>query len=101
MTLAELIEARKLLEVPAARLAAVRRSESDLERLRESIPGEPLKLDTQEQFVYNKGFHSASSSELQHAALHRRPARLLGAPDESRALALGRRFHREINDHHE
>ena len=38
LTLEELIEARVLLEVPAARLAAERRSEEDLERLRSSIP---------------------------------------------------------------
>ena len=60
VTLEELIEARKLLEVPAARLAAERR-----ERGATSIacasrsPGEPLRLNTQEQFAYNKGFHSA------------------------------------------
>ena len=43
VTLEELLEARELLEVPAARLAARRRGEEDVERLRESIPADPLR----------------------------------------------------------
>src|SRR6476620_9810146 len=42
VTLEELLEARELLEVPAARLAAERRTEEELERLRDAIPDEPL-----------------------------------------------------------
>ena len=38
LTLEELIEVRELLEVPAARLAARRRREGDVERLRATIP---------------------------------------------------------------
>ena len=53
VTLEEFLEARELLEVPAARLAAERRSSHDLDLLREAIPREPLKLATQEQLVYN------------------------------------------------
>ena len=57
VTLEELLEARELLEVPAARLAATRRSEAELERLLATIPDEPLRLGTQGQFVYNQDFH--------------------------------------------
>ena len=41
VTLDELLEARVLLEVPAARLAARRRREGDVERLRATIPPDP------------------------------------------------------------
>src|SRR5580765_2335502 len=47
VTLEELLEARELLEVPAARLAAERRTEAEVERLRGAIPDEPLRLGTQ------------------------------------------------------
>ncbi len=58
VTLDELLEARELLEVPAARLAAQRRGQ-ELERLRAAIPAEPLRLPIDEQFAYNKEFHVA------------------------------------------
>jgi DNA-binding FadR family transcriptional regulator len=101
LTLEELVEARLLLEVPAARLAARRRDQTDVDRLRASIPGEPMKLDGQEQFAHNKDFHSvlidASRNSLLSiatqpvfSALHTKLAR----------YTLGRRFHRGINDHH-
>src|SRR3954449_2449078 len=57
VTLAELLEARELLEVPAARLSALRCSEAEVERLRESIPDEPLRMGPGKQFTYNKDFH--------------------------------------------
>ncbi len=101
VTLAELIEARKLLEVPAARLAAARRSEDDLERLRETIPGEPLTLNTQEQFVYNKGWHSALVECCGNTLLYIAAQPVFSALQTNLARsALGRRFHREINEHH-
>ena len=58
LTLEELLEARELLEVPAARLAARRRTDEDLLMLDAAIPDRPLHLPMQEQFVYNRDFHS-------------------------------------------
>jgi DNA-binding FadR family transcriptional regulator len=58
LTLEELIETRELLEVPAARLAARRRSDSDVERLRAAIPAEAIRLDTREEFIHNTEFHT-------------------------------------------
>ena len=55
LTLEELIEARMLLEIPAARLAAERRREEDLERLRASIPLDAVHLDTREEFRPQRG----------------------------------------------
>jgi GntR family transcriptional repressor for pyruvate dehydrogenase complex len=101
VTLEELIEARELLEVPAARLAAKRRSEADVERLRASIPGEPLKLDTQEQFAYNKEFHSAVIECCGNALLLIAAQPVFSALQTSLARSgLGRRFHREVGAQH-
>jgi DNA-binding FadR family transcriptional regulator len=101
VTLEELLEVRALLEVPAARLAALRRSEEHVERLRAAIPGQPLRLGTQEQFVYNADFHSAvidaSCNTLLSIAAEPVFAVLQTRLSRSR---LGQRFHRSINDHH-
>lgn len=56
-TVAELIEARELLEVPAARLAASRRSEEQLERLRASLPSSLESMDMHQIFEVNRSFH--------------------------------------------
>lgn len=101
LTLDELVEARLLLEVPAARLAARRRSDADIERMRAAVTDEQLELDGSAQFARNKNFHSvlidASCNSLLSiatqpvfSALHTKLAR----------YTLGRRFHRGINDQH-
>jgi GntR family transcriptional regulator, transcriptional repressor for pyruvate dehydrogenase complex len=59
VSLEEFLEARELLEVETVRLCAERRSERDLQRLRDTIIDDPNKLGTEEQFIYNKEFHSA------------------------------------------
>ena len=101
VTLEELLEVRELLEVPAARLAARRRSEEDVEQLRASIPGEPLRLGTRAQFTYNADFHStviaASGNTLLSIAAEPVFAVLQTRLSRSR---LGRTFHASINDHH-
>jgi GntR family transcriptional repressor for pyruvate dehydrogenase complex len=101
VTLDELIEARELLEVPAARLAAARSREADLERLRASIPGDPLRLGASEQFALNKEFHSTLIECCGNTLLYIAVQPVFSALQTSLARsALGRRFHREINDHH-
>jgi GntR family transcriptional repressor for pyruvate dehydrogenase complex len=101
VTLDELLEARELLEVPAARLAARRRSDEDVERLRASIPGEPLKLGTQEQFVYNRNFHSVVIDACGNTMLGFAAQPIFEVLQTHLARStLGRRFHRAINDHH-
>jgi DNA-binding FadR family transcriptional regulator len=59
VTLSEFLEARELLEVFAARQCAQRRSQEDLERLRETIVDDPAILGTEEHYVANKEFHTA------------------------------------------
>ena len=83
VTIDDLLEAREVLEVPAARLAAARRTEEDLERLRHSIPAEPTKLGTDEQFIQNRGVPLDGDRRVwQHAALDRRAAGVRRADGE-------------------
>lgn len=58
VTLEEFLEARRLLEVFAARQCALRRADSDLERMRQTMV-EPAGLPVEDQFLHNKEFHSA------------------------------------------
>lgn len=101
VSLEELLEARESLEVPAARLAARRRSEADLERLWESIPEEPLRLGTQDQFALNKEFHSVVIEACGNMLLSiaAQPVFTVLQTNLARST-LGRRFHRAINDDH-
>lgn len=55
----DMLEARELLEAFAARMAASRRGEADLERLRACIIDDPLDLGTERQHAQNTGFHTA------------------------------------------
>jgi GntR family transcriptional repressor for pyruvate dehydrogenase complex len=58
VTLDEFLEARALLEIPAAKIAA-RRHDSELtSELREEIPADPGKLTQEQRFLRNRGFHS-------------------------------------------
>lgn len=101
VTLEELLEARELLEVPAARLAAARRSEAELERLRDAIPDEPLRLGTQRQFVYNQDFHLVVIEACRNALLAIAAQPVFAVLQRNLARSkLGARFHRTINEHH-
>ena len=101
LTLEELIEVRELLEVPAARLAARRRSDEDLLMLEAAIPDRPLHLPTQEQFVYNRDFHSCVIAACGNTLLSiaAQPVFVVLQTHLSRSK-LGRSWHRSINDHH-
>lgn len=101
VSLEELLEARAALEVPAARLAAQRRRQEDVDRLRESIPSNPLELSTLDQFAHNERFHTvmieACGNVLLSVAAH--PVFTVLQTNLARS-ALGRRFHQSINDQH-
>lgn len=101
VSLEELLEARELLEVPAARLAARRHRQEDVDRLRAAIPPDSPRLATQEQFAYNKEFHSvvldASGNTL--LAIAAQPIFTVLQTKLARS-ALGRRFHGPVADHH-
>jgi GntR family transcriptional regulator, transcriptional repressor for pyruvate dehydrogenase complex len=101
VSLDQCLEVRELLEVPAARLAATRRTDEDVQRLRAAIPGRPLDLATTEQFNYNKDFHSAvvlaSGNTLLSICTQPIFSALQGNLKRS---TLGRRFHRRVNEDH-
>jgi DNA-binding FadR family transcriptional regulator len=101
VTLEELLEVRELLEVPAAELAARRRAAGHVERLRAAIPGEPLHLSTQEQFVYNADFHTIVIEACGNTLLSIAAQPIFAVLQTRLARSrLGRTFHRAINDHH-
>jgi len=101
VSLEDLLEARELLEVPAARLAANRRDDDELERLRETIPDEPLRLGPDQQFVYNQDFHSVVIDCCDNALLAIAAQPIFGVLQRNLARTkLGERFHRAINDQH-
>ena len=101
LTLEELLETRELLEVPAARLAARRRSEDDLVLLQASIPDRPLQLPTKEQFVYNRDFHSCVIAACGNTLLSIAAQPVFAVLQRNLARSkLGARFHRTINEHH-
>jgi DNA-binding FadR family transcriptional regulator len=101
VTLDEFLELRELLEVPAARLAARRSSPEVVALLEAAIPGQPRELGTQEQFIYNKDFHSqvviASGNTLLSIAAQ--PIFSVMQTNLSRSN-LGRRFHDQVNHDH-
>jgi GntR family transcriptional regulator, transcriptional repressor for pyruvate dehydrogenase complex len=101
VTLDELIEARALLEVPAAQLAARRRAEDDVARLRESIPGDTLRLGADEQFLYNRDFHTVVIEACGNTmlAVAAQPIFVVLRTHLSRSV-LGSAYHRAINEHH-
>ena len=69
-SVAELLEARDLLEVPAARLAAARRTPEQLDRLRETIPASLDKLDPGRIFQVNRSFHDVILDMTGNRLLH-------------------------------
>jgi DNA-binding FadR family transcriptional regulator len=101
VTLEEFLELRELIEVPAARLAAERASPDDVERLRGTIPEEPLQMTTQEQFAYNKGFHTVIVEACGNTLLYiaTQPVFTVLQTHLARST-LGRGFHSSINEHH-
>jgi GntR family transcriptional repressor for pyruvate dehydrogenase complex len=101
VSLEDLLEARMLLEVPAARLAAERRSEDSLARLQAAVPEELLSLSTQDQFAFNRSFHStvleACGNKLLYVSAQPIFSVLQRALQRSH---LSTAFHRSIDESH-
>jgi DNA-binding FadR family transcriptional regulator len=101
VSLDEFLELREFLEVPAARLAARRHTPEIVALLQGAIPERPRELGTQEQFIYNKDFHSqlvvASGNTLLSIAAQ--PIFSVMQTNLSRS-SLGRRFHDQVNADH-
>jgi DNA-binding FadR family transcriptional regulator len=101
VTLEELLEARELVEVPAARLAALRRSEEDVDLLRACVPDDARPLGTTEEFAHNAEFHSCILGASRNTLLvvSARPIFSVLQTHLARSV-LGRHFHRSIHAHH-
>ena len=101
LSLEELLEARDLLEVPAARLAAERRRDEDVEALRAAIGDEMLQLPASEQFTINKDFHSTliSACGNQLIVIAAQPLFTVLQTHLTRS-SLGRSFHALVHEQH-
>lgn len=69
VSLEEFLEARELLEVFAATLAAERKGPTDIAALRATIHDDPLSLTDEERFVMNKDFHNGVVTASRNALL--------------------------------
>lgn len=101
VTLEELLEARELVEVPAARLAALRRTDEDVERLRGTVPDDAQRLGIEEEFSYNSEFHTCLLDAGRNTLLTVSAAPIFSVLQTNLARStLGREFHRAIHAHH-
>src|SRR4029077_18641965 len=101
VSLEDLLEARELIEVPAARLAAGRRTSDEGDLLRPAIPGKPLRMGPDQQFVYNQDFHTVVIDCCDNALLAIAAQPIFGVLQRNLARTkLGEKFHRAINDQH-
>jgi DNA-binding FadR family transcriptional regulator len=101
VSLDDFLEVRMLLEVPAARLAAARRDTSTLERLEAAVPDEPMKLTTQDQFAFNKSFHTIVLEACDNKLLYVSAQPIFTVLQRALARSnLSSAFHRGVNDHH-
>ena len=101
LSLAEFLEARELLEIPAARLAAARSSAEARARLTSSIPEAPAGLSTSEQFVLNRDFHSTIVDMCANSLLSLAAAPVfLVLQTRLARTSLDDGFHEAINRHH-
>ena len=101
ITLDEFLEAREMLEVPAARMAAQRHDTEGLRHIHESIPGQPLSLDTDQQFTYNRDFHSAIVEATGNTLIVISAQPIFSVLQTNLARStLDSEFHEAINAHH-
>ena len=101
VTLQEFLEARELLEVPAAELAAQRRTQEHLDQMTGLIPGAPGDLDTPQLFGYNKGFHSAVVAAACNGLITISAQPIFSVLQTHLARTwLTDEFHIEVNEHH-
>jgi GntR family transcriptional regulator, transcriptional repressor for pyruvate dehydrogenase complex len=75
VTVLELLEARELLEVPAARMTAEHRTDGHIDRLRDAIVPNHQSIDRTRLFEINRAFH-----EVILIAAPNRLLRVMGAP---------------------
>jgi GntR family transcriptional repressor for pyruvate dehydrogenase complex len=101
ISLDDFLELRKILEVPAARLAAKRHGAILAPRLDVAIPERPHELGIEEQFLHNKDFHFAVVQAADNTLLTIAAQPIFLAMQSSlQRPILGRRFHQQVNEDH-
>jgi DNA-binding FadR family transcriptional regulator len=101
LTLEEFLEARELIEVPATRLAAERAQPTDIAHLHAAIPGHHQSLNTEQEFLYNRDFHSTMVNACGNTLLiiSARPVFSVLQTNLARSV-LTEDFHTEIRRQH-
>jgi len=101
VTVEELLEARTLLEVPAARLAAERRANDDVTRLRQCIHDSGPTVDASVELAHNTDFHAIvlATSGNTLLAIAAQPVFNVLMTGFTRA-SLGTRFHQAVRRQH-
>lgn len=101
ITLEELLEARALIEVPAARLAARRSGREQLERLEAAIPDDAGPGTAEARFTSNAGFHTSLMAASGNALLEVAAVPIFAVLQTSLARSsLGTAFDRRIDADH-
>jgi DNA-binding FadR family transcriptional regulator len=101
ISLDELLEAREHLEVFATRLAALRRSDGDLHRLRESVPSVNEAMGKQERFGFNINFHSIMMEVSGNGLLYVSALPLFSVLQTNLARGeLTEKWHRDVSKQH-
>jgi GntR family transcriptional repressor for pyruvate dehydrogenase complex len=101
LSVEELLEARELLEVPAARLAAARRDEPHLLRLKESIKPRGSEPDANVEFAHNADFHGIVLSACGNTLLAIAAEPVFAVLREGfQRTSLGATFQEQVRDQH-
>jgi GntR family transcriptional regulator, transcriptional repressor for pyruvate dehydrogenase complex len=101
LSLEEFIESRELFDVAAARLAAVRCSEEDLEKLRSTLPDDFGGPAPKIQWRRNRSFHSLLIAAAGNTLLYIASKPVYSVLETHLSLlALPSRFHHTIHEQH-
>lgn len=101
VTLEEFLEARELLEVPAARRAAELQDPVGLKHIHDSLPPRASEADTVTQFRYNRQFHSAIIEAARNTLVLIAAQPVFSVLQTNLARSeVGEEFHQMINVEH-
>ncbi|MCO6502985.1 MAG: FadR family transcriptional regulator [Acidimicrobiales bacterium] len=101
VTFDDMVELRNLLETEAARLAAIRRTDAELERLALTVPEPDATLDIDERNALNRSFHLTLLELAHNPLLEVSVLPVYTALDAfSRRSLLSQKDHSEINSEH-
>lgn len=101
VSLHEFLEARELLEIPAARLAAERKTLKSVEKLRQSIDRPPLIPSRQAGFVNHASFHAIVIEAAENSLLYIAAQPVFAVLQRSLAeYDPGAAFDTAVDEHH-